>query len=585
MSSLVAIQLKDKIYMGSDTAVSTNINGISYRQSNFGKKIYTTDDMLIFCSGNMSFAYMIMNEFAWEEDKTIANLQRIALKYYKLFNITDDRVEIMVGKIFKNCSCIYQISSYNKFKIIKHTNLNSENIGVWTGGFKTEESYNKTLENLLNKKSLIDTYKNVFNTISCEEIGGKLYLYELSINGTTKILDCDIKEKDSLRAINSKESNLHLINAEIIRGKLGQFAQVDANQITVGGEEKPLLDYIAEDLSIGIEGLDEAINSALGDGKLTNLEANSIKLALDKVVAESDNILSVATSLTITTEKTNYQTALTTLSDNLNNNWLGKVYPLTITPAQRTTISNQFKDLENKKTILVNKITEVRATKAYNDAKDYTDNNALKQNFYYNRTKITEAEGIEVFDNNNVKVLQIGGIDTTGNNVKDAYGFVAIHTNGSKTIVDGSGFKRQIISNGNSYNYINLNHADVAQTAGDYNLYPPEGTYLSVWKTPAELDALNVGIGWVSIPNLDFKGRQFIIVPSFLGYYNTPLTLGGTAMTNDTATIDIEVLQYDYPNGRFKIRARWGIYLTTRGQKEGEIWRGIKISYFAYAVS
>lgn len=262
-------------------------------------------------------------------------------------------------------------------------------------------------------------------------------------NGQMRLIhNCLAITNDNWNSIEVAVSHLG-INANLIRGKLGQFAQIDANQITVGGEEKPLLDYIAEDLSIGIEGLDEAINSALGDDKLTTIEANSIKLALDKVVAESSNILSVATSLGITTEQTNYQTSLNILTNNLNDNWLGKTYPLAITTVQRTEINNQFKDLESKKTILVNKITEVRAAKAYNDAKDYTDNNALKQNFYYNRTKITDQEGIEVYDNLGNKVLQMGGIDTNNDGVKDNYGFIAKHTDGTYSAMSPLGFLKK----------------------------------------------------------------------------------------------------------------------------------------------
>jgi len=67
--------------------------------------------------------------------------------------------------------------------------------------------------------------------------------------------------------------------------------------------------------------------------------------------------------------------------------------------------------------------------------------NAVKQDYYYNRTKITSDEGIEVYDNLNNKVLQMGGI-TVGSNpsVKDAYGFKVEHSDGTFSAMIKDGF-------------------------------------------------------------------------------------------------------------------------------------------------
>lgn len=77
--------------------------------------------------------------------------------------------------------------------------------------------------------------------------------------------------------------------------------------------------------------------------------------------------------------------------------------------------------------------------------------NLLRQNFYYNRTKITEQEGIEVYDNLGNKVLQMGGIDTDGNGAKDAYGFKAEHVDGSMTALTKDGLIKRIGNNESYY--------------------------------------------------------------------------------------------------------------------------------------
>ena len=363
----------------------------------------------------------------------------------------------------------------------------------------------------------------------------------------------------------------------------------NATDLKICTTERLTGDYVAGDwsnatnVSGALSGLGNQIGDFSSDLKLTLAEANSLKMSLESATSESTELIATATALSIAAEKTNYSTALATLTNYLNTNWLGKTYPLTITIAQRTTVTNYFKDLEDKKSILLTKITEVRATKTYNDAKDYTDNNALKQNFYYNRTKITEAEGVEVFDGSNIKRIQIGAIDTDGNGTKDNYGIMAIHSNNSKTILDTEGFKRQIVSSGNVYNYINLSYAGDVITTGAYN-GGGSGAAI-VRKTTEELDALNVGINWIAIPNLDFKNRNFVVIPSLLSFITMGTGMGGGDYYSDYLDTDIKILKYDYANGRFKIRARKCWWFSYRGEIQSEKWSGLAVSYYAYALS
>ena len=99
------------------------------------------------------------------------------------------------------------------------------------------------------------------------------------------------------------------------------------------------------------------------------------------------------------------------LDNYLNTNWLGKTYPLAITATQRTNVTNYFKDLENKKSILITKIADARAIKEVND-------NAIKKGTLYNGVKIDAENGfVATRDDNKAKttVNATEGIKIQGN--------------------------------------------------------------------------------------------------------------------------------------------------------------------------
>lgn len=157
-------------------------------------------------------------------------------------------------------------------------------------------------------------------------------------------------------------------------------------------------------------------------------------------------------------------------------------------------------------------------------------------------------------------------------------GVVATHGDGSETILDGDGFKRRIKSNGNVYEYLSLSQFGKGEFTNKHTWYhskdnpnPP---------TTAELDNL-VGCGWVTIPNVDFKGKNFVVIPSFSGVQQI-----GLNDVNFSLGIDVEVIQYDYANARFKIRARTNVYFPPV-QWGGAMWvyYGSRFSYNAFVIS
>lgn len=180
--------------------------------------------------------------------------------------------------------------------------------------------------------------------------------------------------------------------------------------------------------------------------------------------------------------------------------------------------------------------------------------NALQQGTAYNNVTITTARGVVATQN--------GGL--------------------TETILDGDGLKRRIISNGHVYNYINLFEAGIGVASGSYG----RNAAASIADiTDAYLDNLNVGILWVTLSNVDFVGRNFVVVPSYRGIddFSFYTSTTGSALHED---IDVEILEYDYVNARFKIRARrWSyIYQSSAG---GYFYasKGCKFSYIAFATS
>jgi len=205
-------------------------------------------------------------------------------------------------------------------------------------------------------------------------------------------------------------------------------------------KSKDYIDSQISDLDDALDDLQDNINAFGKDLILTATEASMITIDLEKATSDSENLVIMAASLGITTERIDYDNAVQEIYSYLYTNWLEKEYPLEITEIQVSAVTDCFNDIEKKKTILINKISEVRN----DNLKNYVDNNAVMQDFDYNKTKISQQEGIEVFDNLNNRVLQMGGIAVGSNpNVKDAYGFKAPHTDGSFSAMVKDGFIRK----------------------------------------------------------------------------------------------------------------------------------------------
>jgi len=167
--------------------------------------------------------------------------------------------------------------------------------------------------------------------------------------------------------------------------------------------------------------------------------------------------------------------------------------------------------------------------------------------------------------------------------ITTARGLVATHSDGSETIVDGDGLKRKIISNNNVYNYISLFEVGSGVSPGEIMANGVTQANLQPYLDDAYLDSQNLGIMWVTLANPDFQGRTFEVVPSYSGIddYQSYMADG----KRNTENIDIDILEYDYPNGRFKIRARRTNWFQRTFDEYWWSGKGCKFSYNVFATS
>ncbi|MEK4008326.1 DUF7359 domain-containing protein [Paenibacillus sp. FSL H3-0333] len=157
--------------------------------------------------------------------------------------------------------------------------------------------------------------------------------------------------------------------------------------------------------------LNSQINSFSSDLNITLAEANALELSYSQVIKESENIVSIASSLSITTERTNYSSALAALTTEINK-WINKTYPLAISSTDRTNVQTKFENVQNLKSILINKISAVREA----NSKTYADqqiseldtslntlSSQVKEFSNDNKLTLAEANALEISLNQVVK--------------------------------------------------------------------------------------------------------------------------------------------------------------------------------------
>lgn len=286
MSNITVFHTNNAVYFGSDSAVSVEIDNCRYRLSDDGKKIFIIDNMLIFCSGTMAISYSIINEFNNSIIKNVDILQAIAKNKY----IDDSSfLEILVGVIENNSVVVYQISSYDNFNIIRKT-VNDNELGIWTGGLKTQESFDIAVSLFSNNKQIQNIYQEIFDSISCEEIGGILSIYKMDIDKNINLIyDNLINEPHDLKRINRTMIVGERLIGRVIAGENLTITSADG-AFNVYEDETGQIKVDIEGGSLNIKG--GLPTSQLADGVLLeNKLYNGVKIDITNglTITRSDN--------------------------------------------------------------------------------------------------------------------------------------------------------------------------------------------------------------------------------------------------------------------------------------------------------
>lgn len=191
MSSITAILNNQKIYMGADTAVSTEINGTTYRIGDAHKMIFN-NNFIIGCVGIFEKVNALFDLIQKDDDIDIDNI----INYLKANKSNTDKIELscMVALIQDDVPTLIILRQETDYQKEVHQSDDMYNFQVHTIGIKIDEMGNsliKNLNNTLDKKQgkLTDTdMQNVFidsyNANTYSGLGGELMLASLSpING------------------------------------------------------------------------------------------------------------------------------------------------------------------------------------------------------------------------------------------------------------------------------------------------------------------------------------------------------------------------------------------------------------------
>ena len=238
MSACLVMQQYDKIFIGSDTAVSGIVDNKIRRIHNNGEKIFRKDSYIIFCSGNMNIANKLINYIKNMDKINIENIQN----YIKEIHNVNSMFEIFIADCDKIPIRTYNLSSYRNFDVLE-TKCNKEETQLYTLGFKTNEIMNSASEYIkLFNGNVSKIYEHSFNDNCCEEIGGNLELY-YCINNNIK--NKKIKLKDNCVTMVDNFINKSVCNyltAEYLVGKvlLGENLTIEGNEgcFFVGDGEK-----------------------------------------------------------------------------------------------------------------------------------------------------------------------------------------------------------------------------------------------------------------------------------------------------------------------------------------------------------
>ncbi|MBD8839925.1 hypothetical protein IFU39_19100 [Paenibacillus sp. CFBP 13594] len=230
---------KDFLYIGADTAISSRLNGVSYRLHNKGEKIHHIDDMIIFSSGDADLSKIIIDEFKNKESRDVNTLKETIKYWFERYYLKRPGVKEIVdsGKIvnmtvvakFENGSpVLYELDQRSEFEIKKIKA--HDKVAYYNAGVNCKYDNEFFIDQTEKANDVLEAYRNTYANASSEKIGGNLELFVLAKQGIRKILDEKIEEKPFQWYPGDRGA---YDNTENIKKMIVAHAQIEGSSLTL----------------------------------------------------------------------------------------------------------------------------------------------------------------------------------------------------------------------------------------------------------------------------------------------------------------------------------------------------------------
>jgi hypothetical protein len=217
MSSCLILQTKNRSFIGTDSALSSFSNNKFYRSGNNEQKIFFVSDYIYFCSGESNHVKKTKQYINSIGDFNFDLISKFLLSIC-INKANKNYFDIELMAINKKNNIVYQISQYNNFEL--KTFIPSEDgIQILSAGFKTNECSLFAENQILLNKDVKTIYRNTFNNLECEQIGGDLIVYSISSN-TIDIFYSNKIDKKVYFPNYDIQNQYHLLIADVVVGRL-----------------------------------------------------------------------------------------------------------------------------------------------------------------------------------------------------------------------------------------------------------------------------------------------------------------------------------------------------------------------------
>lgn len=225
MSSCLIITQGNKMYIGADTACSVKTKDGYKRISNDMPKLFTLGNSVFFCSGKKADAERCVNWIFDNFERSI-DFDKLGIYLRDNFNIVNEdnifNIEFLLCD-YDNHNVI-QLSQYNNFEPVIYDY--AEQVRIICGGYKTNDSFIMAKKNIALNESVFNIYKNVFEAISDECVGGNMIIYNSPTNYETYRL-----EEKNISYCNINENNLFLLTSDFVTSGVINGSQIIGGDI------------------------------------------------------------------------------------------------------------------------------------------------------------------------------------------------------------------------------------------------------------------------------------------------------------------------------------------------------------------